>query len=542
MAESRESPTLLAAVAFGLILVLAIVLFAVSAWLEGVGEVLRSDPAAWWSRLDRQAALDAISSAAEVVAGVLAVAITVVAIVVELAANRYTPKISNLFVRHPTNAMVMGFFVLTTIQCVWVSSSLGRPVPEGALIPYASLGLCMGMVTLCLLLLLPYFAFVFHFLSPRSIVRRIQRQALRCFERARLQQRPALLQQAVEAIEELVDIGRSARDQSDLGIAMESVNALRDLVLAYEEPRGGVEKLAMVEMLARDTDFISLDPGVRDDLIEQGLWLQAKVLRQYHALFSESLGRAREISHLISLNTVRIGASAVPGRPSLLALCVQFFNSYLRAAINAGDLRTSYYVLHQYRSLSEEALRKGAEGAALEIAGHFRFYGLLGYQQGQPFLLEVAAYDLAHLVEFALTEAPAVVDPLLDLFLRVDEEGESREQETRLRGVRRAQVQLATLFLVRGDQARARRIFDDMRYERPERLASVREELLAETRLQYWEFTDRGVNFSYLPPEQRQRVDDFFAWFDATAPDALVPPASRRFSVESEPAPDSQRL
>jgi hypothetical protein len=520
MAHSPESPRLLATVAFGGVLALAVLVFAVVAWLEGVSEVFRSDPAAWWSRLDHQAALDAISSAAEVVAGVLAVAITVVAIVVELAANRYTPKITNLFVRHPTNAMVMGFFVLTTIQCVWVSSTLGRAVPEGALLPYASLALCMAMVTLCLLILLPYFAFVFSFLSPTSIVRRIQGQALRCFERTRLRHRPALHEEAIEAIQELVDIGRSARDHSDLGIAMESVNALRDLVLTYEElgARVGDDQCDIAGMLARDTDFVSLDPVARDELIDQDLWLQVKVLRQYHALFTESLGRAREISHLISLNTMRIGASTVAGRRPLLELCVKFFNSYLRAAVNAGDLRTSYYVLHQYRSLAEETLRAGLEDTAIEIAGHFRFYGQLGYQQGQPFLLEVAAYDLAHLVEFALTEAPATVDSLLDLFLRVDEEGESREQETRLRGVRRAQVQLATLFLVRGDEARARRIFFDMRHERPERLASVRDELLSETRSEYWEFTDRGVNFSYLPPEQRERVHDFFTWFETISP------------------------
>jgi hypothetical protein len=513
MPDSRESPTLLAAAAFGGVLTLAVVVFALAAWLEGVGEVFRTDPAAWWSRLDRQAALDAISSAAEVVAGVLAIAITVVAIVVELAANRYTPKITNLFVRHPANAIVMGFFVLTTIQCVWVSSALGRAVPEGALFPYASLALCVAMVTLCLLILL-----------PRNIVRRIQHQAIRCFERSRLRRQRAPHEEAFEAIEELVDIGRSARDHSDLGIAMESVNALRDLVLRYEELRVGVggEQFDIAGMLARDSDFISLDPAVRNELIEQDLWLQVKVLRQYHALFAESLGRAREISHLISLNTMRIGASAVAGRRPLLELCVKFFNSYLRAAINASDLRTSYYVLHQYRSLAEETLKAGIDDAAIEISGHFRFYGQLGYEQGQPFLLEAAAYDLAHLVEFALTEAPTSVDPLLDLFLRVDEESESPEQETRLRGVRRAQVQLATLFLVRGDQARARRIFDDMRHERPERLASVRDELLTETRSQYWEFTDRGVNFSYLPPEQRERVHEFFAWFEA-----LSPPAKR---------------
>ncbi len=525
MPDSREFPRSLPALAFGGILALAVAVFAVAVWLEGFAEIFFGEPAAWWSRLDRETALDAISSAAEVVAGVLAIAITVVAIVVELAANRYTPKLTNLFLRHPTNAIVLGFFVLTAIECVWVSATLGGAVPEGALFPYASLALCIAMVTLCLLALLPYFAFVFAFLSPRSVVRRIQRQALRCVGRARLRHRPGLRREVVDAIEELVDIGRSAREHSDLGIATESVNALRDLVLAYEELRDelGAEWFDIPEVLEHDPDFVSMDPAAHAEIVEQRLWLEVKVLRRYYSLFTESLGRAREISHLIALDTMRIGACAAIGRRPLLDLCVRFFNSYLRAAINSRDLRTAYYVLHQYRSLAEEALKAGLDDAAIEISGHFRYYGQLGYEEGQPFLLEVAAYDLAHLVEVALTEAPASADPLLDVFLRLDQESESPEQETRLRGVRRAQVQLATLFLLRGDVPRARRIFQDMRNERRERLSSVREELLSETRPQYREFTDRGVNFSYLSPERRECLQEFFAWFDATAPPAGPP-------------------
>ncbi len=520
MPRTREFTSSLSALAFGGILVLAVAVFALMVWLEGFAEIFRGDPAAWWSRLDRETAVDAISSAAEVVAGVLAIAITVVMIVVELAANRYTPKLTNLFLRHPTNGIVLGFFVLTAIECVWVSATLSGPVPGDALFPYASLAVCIAMVTLCLLALLPYFAFVFAFLSPRGVVRRIQRQALRCVDRARLRPRPGLRGEVVEAIEELVDIGRSAREHSDLGIAMESFNALRDLVLAYEELRDGLgaEWFDIPEVLEHDPDFVSMDPAANAEIVEQRLWLEAKVLRRYHALFGESLGRTREISHLIALNTMRIGACAAVGRRPLLDLCVRFFNSYLRAAINARDLRTAYYVLHQYRSLAEEALKAGLDDAAIEISGHFRYYGQIGYEEGQPFLLEVAAYDLAHLVETALTEAPASADPLLDIFLRLDQESESPEQETRLRGVRRAQVQLATLFLLRGDEPRARRIFHDMRNERPERLSSVREELLSETRPQYREFTDRGVNFSYLSPERRACLDDFFAWFVATPP------------------------
>ena len=50
-----------------------------------------------------------LANAAEVVAAVLAIAITVVAIVVELAANRYSHRITQLFVRNPVNLSVIAF-------------------------------------------------------------------------------------------------------------------------------------------------------------------------------------------------------------------------------------------------------------------------------------------------------------------------------------------------------------------------------------------------------------------------------------------------
>ena len=56
----------------------------------------------------------------------------------------------------------------------------------------------------------------------------------------------------------------------------------------------------------------------------------------------------------------------------------------------------------------------------------------------------------------------------------------------------------------------ALRIAEDMRSENPERLAAIRKTLEDESREQYWEFTDRGVNFSYLPPDRRAQLPRFF--------------------------------
>ena len=40
----------------------------------------------------------------------------------------------------------------------------------------------------------------------------------------------------------------------------------------------------------------------------------------------------------------------------MVELAIKFFNTYLRAAINGGDVRTAYSVIHQYRMLAQSLL------------------------------------------------------------------------------------------------------------------------------------------------------------------------------------------
>jgi hypothetical protein len=77
--------------------------------------------------------------------------------------------------------------------------------------------------------------------------------------------------------------------------------------------------------------------------------------------------------------------------------------------------------------------------------------------------------------------------------------------------VRRAQIQLATFFLARGEAEPARRIAQDLVGERPALLSAARDELEREVSPSYWEINDRGANFAFLPPERRAKLDAFFA-------------------------------
>jgi len=55
---------------------------------------------------------------------VLGIAITVVSIVVQLAATRYTPRIADMFFRDRTNLAIIGFFVVACLNAVWVTLSV----------------------------------------------------------------------------------------------------------------------------------------------------------------------------------------------------------------------------------------------------------------------------------------------------------------------------------------------------------------------------------------------------------------------------------
>ena len=490
---------------FAALIVLSAALVAIASWLEGSGAWRH--PLHWLGTLDQDAAASLMSDSAQVVAGMLAILITVVAIVLELSATRYTHRVTTLFVRDPVNLAVMTFYLLTTVLCVWLALVLTGEIGEPPFIQRGGFLLAMSMMTIGMLALLPYFAYVFRFVSPLGVIARIRAEALEKVRQGQYGDPLATKLAVIEAVEELEDVARGAMKNNDRGIAMAAVESLATLLV---EVTGLRERLPdswfrIDEAVARDPDFVALAHSALDEITRDRSWFEAKILRQYLALFGDAVGVARDVASMIAIHTRQLGEGFASGQPALLELCQRAFHSYLRAAINGNDPRTAYFVLHQYRLLGEALLAKNPEPGVLEVANRIRFYGRLAGDNGLPFLLEVAAYDIAHLVEAAAGN-PGVRDALITVVLTVD-----HAEAEHLLGVRRAQIQLATFFLARGEEAPARRIAQDLAGERAELLAATRAELEREVSPSYWEINDRGSNFAYLPPERRAKLDDFFA-------------------------------
>jgi len=473
----------------------------------------------WWLLFhpNAAAAANTLGNAGEIVAAVLAIALTVVAIIVELASNRYTHRVTELFVSEPINFVVMSFFVVTAVQALWVTMTIDAVSGPAGFIPYFSVGVTMALLTVCLLILLPYFAFVFAYLNPIQIVTRISTHTLDVI--ASQGRRPSLVhrkREAIRGVEQLADVAVNAMEHRDKGVSMASVNALKQLLLDYQAVRLSLPDawFLLEDELVRNPDFVSMDEQVLAEVAARRSWFEMKILRQYQTIYAEALHRMRDISYVVAINT-RLLAEDAARRDDvqLLHLCMKFFNTYVRAAINAKDVRTAYSVFNQYRLLAQSLLDWKRGAYAIEIARYFKYYGLIAYSANLPFILETVAYDLCALNELAFDRQAPVVDDLLRIVLRVDKESEGAVQEQSLRGVRKAQVKLATFYLMRGDEPRARQVQADMAGEDVARLASIRDELFGVQAQEYWEITDRGTNFDYLSKERKAQLEVFFRWF-----------------------------
>jgi hypothetical protein len=485
-----------------------------------------------------EAESEVLGNVAQLVGQVLGVAISVVAIIVELAANRYTHRITELFFRARTNVIVMGLYVVSAVQPMWASfASAGGHVPRATAI------VSMGLMTFSVLSLLPYFSYVAAFVSPIQIIGRLRRESLRLVAEAPRTDSTAAIEAAQRAAEEsseqLTDIALNAMVHHDKAISMAAINAIGDLLKDFlaVKPKLPASWFKMSPSLRTDPDFVSLAPVALEHIEESRTWFEFMLLRQYEMLYRQALNSHRELNYLIASNLRELAVRAMDrGDTAVLELSVKFFNTLLRATINARDVRTGYNLLNQYRQVAEVALRRAIPRLPVTIARHFKYYGQLAFNMDLGFLLETVAYDLCTINELAFDLGARERPELLKVFLQVDKEGEGAKKEIALRGVRKAQVKLATYYLLNEDEAAARQVHRDMANENVLRLASIRDELLSVDSPHYWEVTDRGMNFDWLPPERRRQLFEFFDWFGDALPQpraSIVLPVNATALLES---------
>ncbi len=543
------------------ILTVASVIFALSLWMDLITAVNPEEDPTFAQLIDslvhqdKDQARNTLGGLGEVMAAVLGLALTVSSIIVQLAATRFTPHITVLFFRARTNVLIIGFFVISAVFVVWVNFAVSEYVPRWGVM------FSMILMTMSLVLLFPYFSYVFDFLDPEKIVGRISADGLRACTPTKGKAGLNLdlrKQQTIEAVEHLANISLNAMQQKDKNIASSAADYLGRFAIVYIETKAGMRKgwMEIPEWIRQSPDFVSLSNEAIGDLVSRRTWLEWKIMRQYQMLFNEGLAHIKDVCYLIAIDTRRLGqkASEASDMPAL-DLAIKFFNTYMRSTINASDIRTAYNILHQYRQLGEvmldracyyraqqrELAEKGEDAAhskaiellkkkedelerrVVQIAKHMRYYGGITFDRGMAFITGVVAYDMGSICETAFELGAKCHDELLAVFLRVDPDAnDAMIKEKGLRFVRVAQVILATSYLNAGAEYLAFQIAEDLKGEPEKLLRSIWQELRNIKDREFWEVQDRGSNFNYLPPERKEALPRFFSYFSALQKEAAA--------------------
>jgi len=458
---------------------------------------------------------NALPQLAGIIAAVLAIVITVVSIVVQLSADRYT-GVAQMFFRDRTNVSVVGYYIVACIQAILVSMAV-----RSDFVPRVAVVVSIFLTGLGLVIMAPYFAYVFRFLEPTNIIGRIRAEAVRTIARGigstDVERSDIAQAAALTAMEELTDITSNSISGKDKIIASGAVDALRDFALDYLrlKPKAAPVWFKIGAEIRRNPDFVAMDPESLEDLVTRRTWVEWKVMRQYLGIYNEALGTMKDINYLIAIDTRYLGEAAVAAKDQeLTRLVLRFMNSYLRATLNAKEVRTAYNVLNQYRLLVEEMIRRGDTEMALEAVHHIIYYGHVSFDMKLTFVTETAAYDISALCQHAHDHAFPAERAMLAEFLELDQPMQVRSQEKGLLGVRKAQVKLAAYYLSQGREEEARLICEDMKDEPLDRVRQIRQQLEGVVSKDFWEIIDRGRNFEYMPDGQRACLKTFFEWLE----------------------------
>jgi hypothetical protein len=467
---------------------------------------------------------NAVATLVGVNTAVFGIVITVVSIIVQLSAERYT-GVARMFLRDRLNIYVAAYYVITGVASVWLSAS-----SQTDYVPRMTLVVMLSMTMGGLIITMPYFGYVFWFLAPQNLVRHIREDAIRTADKGAREEDQAdcYVAQAemLFALEELTDIANNSISGKDKIVASAAVDALKDFAVEYlkVKPTASEAWFSIGPQIRGNPDFVAMDSESLADLEARHTWVEWKVMRQYLSIYNEALNSMRDITYVIAIDTRYIGEAAARAKDAeLIDLSFRFMNSYMRSTLNARDVRTAYNVLNQYRKLGESMLREGNHQAALECVRHMKYYGLLGFEMELSFVTETVAYDLSAITHLAHELESPAEQAILAEFLELDRPPFIRGQDKALMGVRKAQVKLAAYYLSAGQEDRARAIAADMSGEPEERLRTIQRQLENVGSKDFWEIIDRGRNFEYMLPAQREHLATFFSWFDGATVGAAAP-------------------
>ncbi|MBZ0196534.1 MAG: DUF2254 domain-containing protein [Ignavibacteriaceae bacterium] len=216
---------------------------------------------------------------AEVVTSVLSIEITALAIIVQLAANKYSSKIFELFFENRVNVIILFIYVITAVVTVIAMNTLNSN--ETAKFAY-TITQTLFLVIMSLVIVIPHFNYVFHFLRPDNFLLYVEDEIRNELERVAnggrnnkefVEQKKIVVNDKINFIG---DVAINSITAGDRATTLMCITSLRNVLSCYIGLKSKLPERwnDLSGDVLLDPDFASFAPNVLDNIAKKKNFLR----------------------------------------------------------------------------------------------------------------------------------------------------------------------------------------------------------------------------------------------------------------------------
>lgn len=419
---------------------------------------------------------------------------------IQTTSSRYSPRIIGLFTRNGWNALVLSFALASILYTFLVRSEV-----KVNYVPMASVAVAELLALANFAILFPYVLYIFEVMRAEALVGGVMRRARRELRgavnsRHGLRHRSALM----TCTAQVTDIAFGSIQLGDMPVCVLCIDELAKFLAQEYLP---VKKKFNPDWFKVGHNEL---PGASDQIIAEvnraETWFTYLVMSSFVDMVGLTPVHRKEAVYAIAVATRNIGLAAIDAGDSEVAeLCLRFFNTYLRAAIDRSAPTFGSGIMNEYRRFGIGALEWRPD-LAVEAAAHLLRYGRNFDEAGMPAIFGAAAEDVADLAIEARARDPQVSFRLAQLLVRTLLELIPNARPIGLNGLFKAVAKLTCWAMSSDQKDIARVLVEGIAASPPDFVdAALRRMESVENGL-FWEVNERVISFDWLEQPLRDEI------------------------------------
>jgi predicted membrane protein DUF2254 len=430
----------------------------------------------------------------------LSIVILVVVFGIQMTSSRYSPRIIGLFTTNPLNAIVLGFALASILYTFLVRAEI-----RANYVPTWSVAAAEVLAIINFAIVFPYIGYIFAVMRAETLVNSIRIHSRRHLANAVAGKHVVKCRNdLLTSINQVTDIAFGSVQLGDMPVCLLTIGVLGEfLVQDYVKVKKG---FGQQWFQVGHTEL----PGDSDQIVAEvnraHSWVEYTVLSSFVHLVGLTPAHRKEAVHAIAVATRDIGLAAIEaGDHEVAEMCVRFFNTYLRAALNQSAPTFASSTMNEYRRFAIGALEWRPD-LSVEAAAHVLRYGRHFDEAGMPAIFGAAAEDVADLAIEAQSHDLEVTKRLAVLLVRNLLELIPNARPIGLNGLFKAVAKLTFWAMAADSREIAHMLVDGIAAAPPDFVEAALDRMEVMQNGLFWEVNERVVAFDWVEEPLRAEI------------------------------------